>query len=69
MDGMSEQFFVKGRNGALVCVESETNDGRIVVNASRERLSEAAFRRALKENWPGIEFTVYKDRWYWRAQG
>ena len=64
---MSEQFYVEGKNGAMVKIESETGNGRIVVTASTERLSEAAFRRALRECWPGVEFTVYKDRWHWRG--
>ena len=68
MDGMSEQFFVEGRNGALVCVEAEARDGRIVITAFTERLSEAAFYRALRENWPGVEFLIYKERGYWKAE-
>ena len=65
---MTDQFYVEGKRGALVPVNSETYGNKVVVSAESERLTEATFRRALKENWPGVDFMIYKERHYWKGE-
>lgn len=54
-----DSFYTTGRQDAAVLVEIETlKDGRVIVCASDERLSQAAFKRMLKTEFPTTRFVV-----------
>lgn len=63
-----DEFFILGKNDALICVETQTfSDGRLGLYASTERLSQQAFRDMLKSHYPERLFTVEYGRREYKA--
>lgn len=61
-------FYTHGQGADLVEVQVETlKDGRTLVYASAERLSQRAFGQMLKTEFPGVRFMVEYGRQEYKA--
>jgi hypothetical protein len=63
-----EEFWCEGKRDALVAVTvMDYGPKGAVVTAEDSHLTLAQFKRALRENFPGVEFRTEHPRGYWRA--